>query len=99
MSNNIRENDLKAIERSIKNYLERKMTLMDMVNNIEMLAVATFDCHDTQKVYSFLINSIGEIEGEYFMNCDEVSDSEYSNYHPDVMKLVVKFQKKLKKYI
>ena len=93
-----RINDFNAIEQSIIKYLEKKFTLFQLIHNVEMLANATFDLSDTEEFYVFLINSIGDLECEYFMKADEVTNDEYFNYREELISLAQKFKKELEKY-
>ena len=93
-----RINDFKAIEKSIIKYLEKEFTLFQLIHNIEILANATFDLPDTEEFYVFLINSIGDLECEYFMKADEVTNDEYLNYREELITLAQNFKKELQKF-
>lgn len=90
--------DYKSIEKTIDNYLQKKYSLMDLVSNIELLANATFDEHDTAEFYDYLINSIGNLECEYFMKTDEPTNDEYCNYREELIDLVKNFREGIKTY-
>ena len=94
----VRKNDLRAIKESIKKYLEKQITLMELVQNIEMLAESSFNESDMETLYSFLINKIGDLEIEYFMKADEVTNDDYYNYREELIEMVKDFQKELEKY-
>lgn len=88
----VRIKDFHTIEKSIEKYLSKKMTLMEMISNIEMFANVTFNNNETYDFYVFLINTIGDIEVKYFMKGDEYT------HHNEVVGLVIEFQEKLKQY-
>jgi len=96
--NDIQINDFKAIKHSIKKYLNKKITLMELINNIEILANATFDTNETEELYSFLINNIADLECEYFMKVDAVSNEDYFNYREELIILATNFLKNIEKY-
>jgi plasmid maintenance system killer protein len=94
----VRKNDFRAIEETVAKYLEKKLTLLQMTYNIEVLADVTFSSSDTKNFYSFLINSMGDLEVEFFIKAGEVVNNEHSNYTDELINLAKKFQKELQVY-
>ena len=88
----VRKNDFLSIEKSVINYLEKKINLLVMIGSIDMFANSTFDNKETKEFYNFLMNSMCEIEMLYFMKGEEYT------HHEEVVELVIEFQKKLNKY-
>jgi hypothetical protein len=81
-----------------KEYLNKRITLFQLVNGIEMIANSMFDSSDTEEFYTFLINFIGDLECEYFMKADEVTNKDEFNYRRELIDLVKDFKIGLEKY-
>lgn len=91
----VRKNDFEAIKNSLKKYLDKKMTLMELINNIEVLSDATFNTSETEDLYLFLLDGVGDLESEYFMKVDEVTNDDYFNYRKELIHIAKKFLKEL----
>jgi len=90
--NKTRQKDYLSIERSVKKYLEQEIDLLTMIGSVDMFASATFDNNETHDFYTFLNNSMCDIEMKYFMKGEDYP------YNEEVVKLVKIFNKKLKEY-
>lgn len=92
------EKDMIAIEKSITKYLNKDYYIMEMLCNIEMLANSTFDNEETQDFYNFLMELIGDVEGEYFMRTDFPTTNLAINYDSNMIALVRVYLDKFQKY-
>jgi len=81
-------NDFQAIQKNLKKYINHELSELEMIGNIDMLALSTFDTSSTHELYELINNAISHIEILYFMK-GEVS------FHPDIIKAVTKFYDEL----
>ena len=92
------QKDFTAIEKSMIMYLNKNYSVMEMLHNIEMLANATFNSEHTKKFYNFLMEFIGNVEEEYFMNTDFPTNDQEINYNQNIISMVRKYFEELQKY-